>query len=106
MKLVITVVNVDDETRVREHLIQKGYGATTLSSQGNFLQQENRTLITGVADDKVQEVISLIRSTVHRRETPVTGRLPVRSMLLENNPQITVSGATIFVVDVERFLRV
>lgn len=106
MKLVITVVNVDDEEQVRASLIKKGYGTTSLSSQGNFLHQENRTLITGVADDKVQEVISVIRGAVHRREMPVTGPLPVRSMLLENDPQILVSGATIFVVDVEQFLRV
>ena len=106
MKLVITVVNVDDEEKVRSSLIKKGYGTTSLCSQGNFLQQENRTLITGVADDKVQEVISVIRGAVHRREMPVTGPLPVRSMLLENDPQILVSGATIFVVDVEQFLRV
>ena len=42
MKLVITVVNVDDEEQVRASLIKKGYGTTSLSSQGNFLHQENR----------------------------------------------------------------
>lgn len=106
MKLVIAVVNVDDVQQVRDCLIEKGYGTTCLNSQGNFLRQDNRTLITGVADDKVQEVISLIRTAVHRRETPVTGPLPVHSMLIENDPQVLVSGATIFVVDVEQFLRV
>lgn len=106
MKLVITVVNVDDAEMVRSSLIQHGYGTTAFRSQGNFLQQENRTLLTGVAEDKVKEVISLIRGAVHRREAPVTGPLPVHSMLLENDPQILVSGATIFVVDVEQFLRV
>lgn len=106
MKLVIAVVNVDDAKQVRDSLVEKGYGTTCLNSQGNFLRQENQTLITGVADDKVKEVISLIRLTVHRREMAVTGPLPVHSMLLENDPQVLVSGATIFVVDVEQFLRV
>ena len=106
MKLVIAVVNVDDAAQVRKCLIEKGYGTTCLQSQGNFLGKENRTLFTGVADDKVPEVIRLIRTTVHRRETEVTEPLPVTSMLLENDPQVLVSGATIFVVDVERFLRV
>lgn len=106
MKLVIAVVNVDDAQQVRDSLIEKGYSTTCLNSQGNFLRQENRTLITGVADDKVREVVALIRRTVHRRETAVTNPLPVRSMLLENDPQVLVSGATIFVVDVEQFLRV
>lgn len=105
MKLVVTIVNLDDAEQVRTCLIQKGYGTTSLPSFGNFLQQENRTLFTGVADDKVREVIGLIRGAVHRREQLVTGPLPQLSMFSQEE-QVVVSGATVFVVDVEQFLRV
>ncbi len=106
MKLVVTIVHPEDSDRIVKSLAQKGYGTTCIPSTGSFLGQENRTLFTGVADERVKEVSSLIRSAVHWRSVENPGKTPDNSMVVDEDAQITVGGATIFVLDVDQFLRV
>ena len=67
----------------------------------------NATILVGVEEENVQSVIDVIHEHSHSRKQiiPVTtelgyGNYP--SMPVE----VTVGGATVFVVDVERFERV
>lgn len=106
MKLVVAIVHVDDSAHIIAALAQKGYGTTCLASQGSFLQQENRTLFTGVADERVKEVISIIRGAVHWRQAQVPGKHPGNSMVVAEDDPVTVAGATVFVLDVDQFMRV
>ncbi len=105
MKMIVAVVQKDDAAHASQYLVEKGYGATCINSWGTFLQQENRTLLIGVSDDKVREVIALLRSAVHWREVDAAGKTPRNSMLVDENQAVTVSGATIFVLNVDHFLR-
>lgn len=106
MKMIIAIVHCDDAAHISDCLSQKGYGTTCMRSQGSFLQQENRTLLIGVADEKVKEVTSIIRSAVHWRSAEVTGKNPQNSMMVAEDASVTVAGATLFVLDVDQFLRV
>ncbi|HIS53038.1 MAG TPA: cyclic-di-AMP receptor [Candidatus Onthomonas avicola] len=105
MKMIVAIVQKDDAAHASQYLVEKGYGATCINSWGTFLQQENRTLLIGVSDDKVREVISLLRSAVHWREVDAAGKTPRNSMLVDEGQAVTVSGATIFVLNVDQFLR-
>lgn len=67
----------------------------------------NVTIIVGVDEEKVQDVIQIIRTYSHSRKQmiPTTSELSYGyypSMPVE----VTVGGATIFVIDIERFERV
>ena len=107
MKLVIAIVNHDDANTVTHNLSKKGFSSTKLSSAGGFLLAGNATLLIGVAEEKVQDVIDIIREYSHSRKQliPTTSEAGINfypSMPVE----VTVGGATIFVLDVERFEKV
>ncbi|MCD8047614.1 MAG: cyclic-di-AMP receptor [Clostridiales bacterium] len=104
MRMVVAVVHLDDAPNIVERLAQKGYGSTCIHSQGSFLQQENRTLLVGVADDRVKEVLSTIRSAIRWRRGSVTGKSPANSMMVSEDAEITIAGATVFVLNVDQFL--
>ena len=106
MKLLFAIVNRDDANVVVRNLSHQGYSCTKLSTTGGFLLASNITLMVGVADDKVQDVIDIIEAHSHRR----TQVLPNNELSLDfdlNDPlEVTIGGATIFVVDVDRFEKV
>ncbi len=106
MKMIVAIVQRDDAEHASQYLVEKGYGATVLNSWGSFLQQENRTLLIGVADEKVREVIATLRSAVHWREVDAAGKNARNSMLAAEGRPVTVSGATIFVLNIDQFLRI
>jgi len=107
MKLVIAIVNHDDANAVTQNLSRHGFSSTKLSTTGGFLLSGNATLLVGVEDEKVQEVIELIRQCSHSRKQMVAGGAHeiglgyIQSMPVE----VTVGGATVFVLDVEQFER-
>ena len=61
MKLVYAIVRNDNEDDVVSLLNQNHYSVTRLSTTGGFLKKGNTTLMIGVEDEKVEEVITLIK---------------------------------------------
>lgn len=109
VKLVIAIVNADDSADVTRGLTRAGFSSTKLSTTGGFLMAGNATLLVGVEDKKVQDVIDVIREHSSSRKQVVAnhdggdGNL---GLYYAMPVEVTVGGATIFVVDVERFERV
>ena len=108
MKLVIAIVNHDDANAVTQNLTRHRFSSTKLSTTGGFLLSGNATLLVGVEEEKLEQVIDLIREYSHSRkhvvpsiDYDVTGMGYLPAMPVE----VTVGGATVFVVDVERFER-
>ena len=106
MKLIIAIINRDDANAVTQNLSKNGFSSTRLSTTGGFLLASNVTLLIGVKDDQVQAAIDAIRERSHSRKQMVPtitemsyGFMPVMPV------EVTVGGATIFVVDVEWFER-
>ena len=104
MKMVFSIVNNDDAPDVMKTLNKEHIPATKLASTGGFLMKGNTTFISCVEDDLVEKTISLIKEHSKRR----TQLMPVD--YAHYNPgiapypvEITIGGATIFVVDVEHF---
>ena len=77
MKLILAIVSNDDSGAVSSALTRGGFSVTKLATTGGFLMAGNTTFISGVDDEKVDEVIG-----------------------------ITVGGSTIFVLNVDRFEKV
>ena len=102
MKLLMVIVNNDDSSTVQKALATNGYFATKLASTGGFLMSGNTTFIIGVADEMVDKVLEIIGTYSKKRQeilpaNEVMGSYPSSSI------EITVGGATIFVLNVERF---
>ena len=107
MKMIIAILNADDASTVVQNLMKNGFSVTKLSTTGGFLRAGNVTVLIGVDNSKVQDVIDIISTYSKSRKQliPTTSEAGINyypSMPVE----VTVGGATIFVLDVERFEKV
>lgn len=107
MKLILAIVSNDDSGAVSSALTREGYSVTKLATTGGFLMAGNTTFISGVDDEKVDDVISLISKYSSRRTqiVPSTSTMDV-GMYSSFPVEVTVGGSTIFVLNVDRFEKV
>ena len=104
MKLIIAIINYDDAGSVIESLSKSGFSSTRLSTTGGFLLAGNVTLLIGVEDEKVDDVIHTIAENSRKRTKMVPSTASFSAGMYAGMPvQVTVGGATIFVMNVERF---
>ena len=109
MKLIMAIVNNDDGPMITAQLNKKGIYTTKIASTGGFLSAGNMTFISGVEDEKVDEVISVIKDYSRNRTQPVpTVNMSAGQVAgsFDNPAEVLVGGATIFVLNVESFTRV
>lgn len=107
MKLVITVVQDRDCNRLIEELNENRFGVTKLSSTGGFLKSGNTTLMIGVSDDRVDELMDIIKKICKPRKQIVTPFPGGPGETYVPYPiEVTVGGATVFIMDVERFEKI
>lgn len=108
MKLIVAIINNDDANAVMNNITKAGYSATRLSTTGGFLRAGNVTLLIGVEKSKVDEVVNIIgeHSSQRKKITPVNTTYIGESMLTSMPVEVTVGGATIFVLDVEQFYKI
>jgi len=109
MKLVFAIVHDEDGNRVMKELNDKGFSVTKLCSTGGFLKAGNTTLLTGVQEDKVEEVIEIIKNKSKSRKQVLNSSISQNGMggvYMPYPVEVVVGGATIFVIDVERFEKV
>ena len=104
MKLIVAIINSDDSQTVLSEITKAGFYATKLSTTGGFLRAGNLTLLMGVEDDKVDTLLELLRTNCRKREEITSVSPAFESGVMPAIPvQITVGGATVFVLDVEQF---
>ncbi|GAA4870194.1 cyclic-di-AMP receptor [Paenibacillus vulneris] len=106
MKLVVAVVQDKDSNRLSNALIKEGFRATKLASTGGFLRAGNTTFMIGIEDDRVNEVMQVIKSNCKIREQIVTPVSPMGGTTDSYIPfpvEVQVGGAAVFVLPVERF---
>jgi uncharacterized protein YaaQ len=106
MKLVVAVVQDKDSNRLSAALIKEGFRATKLASTGGFLRAGNTTFMVGTEDDRVPEVLQVIRANCKVREQLVTPVSPMGGTTDSYIPfpvEVQVGGAAVFVLPVERF---
>ena len=101
MKLIIAIVSNDDANKVQSELTKNGFSITKLATTGGFLMSGNTTLICGTQDEKVDKAISII-GEFSKKRTQMVPSYGV-GMYTSFPVEVTVGGATIFVLDVERF---
>lgn len=109
MKLVIAMVQDDDAMDLVDAITEAGFRVTKLATTGGFLKSGNTTLMIGVEADKVQRVIDVVEDVCKTRKqiittpTPITGNV---DMFMSYPIEIEVGGATIFVIDVDQFIKI
>ena len=105
MKLVLAIVQDKDADTLAKEFIQNDVRATKLATSGGFLRAGNTTFIVGIEDDRVNEVLEIIKKSSHTGEQYVSNMNmdAAGTSMLGKPVQVTVGGATVFVLPVEEF---
>ena len=109
VKLVIAVVNRQDYRRLHDALVEDDFGFTEIGSTGGFLGEGNTTLLIGVPDERVEQALEAIRQHCRSRTQAVNVAPPDTRMFADpigEATTVTVGGAQVFVLDVERVVHV
>ena len=108
MKLIIAIVNNDDSAVVSSALTRENYTVTKLSTTGGFLKSGNTTLLAGVDDSRFQDCLGIIEKICKSRKQIATSPVTMggSSGMYASYPiEVTVGGATIFVMSVDKFVK-
>ena len=105
MKLLFAIVQDEDANKVMNGLNKKGFMVTKLSSTGGFLKSGNTTLFMGVEEEKINEVLSIIESRSKSRKALMNMNSSIAggAMMLPATAEITVGGATVFILNIEDY---
>lgn len=106
MRLIIAVVQDKDSVKLSDRLVKEGIRATKLASTGGFLRSGNSTFLIGIEVERVEEVLEIIQQSCRAREQIVTPMTPMGNQIESYVPypvSVQVGGATVFVVDVEKY---
>lgn len=108
MKLIIAIMQDQDSPHLIEDLTNQDFRVTKLASTGGFLKAGNTTLLIGVDDTQVEEVMKLVEDNCKTRE--ITTSLLTVTMpgdtFIPYPLDVKVGGATVFVLDVEKHIRI
>ncbi len=102
-RLMAVVVQEQDVDAALRALKKAGFEATRLASTGGFLARRSDTLLIGLPTGKEEAVVNILRQHCRTRVEYVTIPLEGSPLPLPAPTPITVGGATIFVMDLDRF---
>ena len=108
--LVFTVFDRDALIEeFKDKLNGETLGIQKLATTGGFLKSGNTTLMIGVEIDKVDVVINVIEEVCKRRKQVVStqpGLSGESGMYMPFPLEVEVGGATVFVIDVDKFVKI
>lgn len=106
MKLIIAIVHDEDSGRLTDALSKESVQATKLASTGGFLRAGNVTLMIGTEDERVDDIISIIQKVCKSRKELVAPATVGMAAAISWPVEVTVGGATLFVLDIDRFEKI
>ena len=106
MKLILAIISNDDTKACTSALNKASYHVTKLATTGGFLSSGNTTLLIGCEDEKVEKAIEIIGSESKRRKEAVPTSMSMDMASLVSYPvEVEIGGATIFILNVEQFIK-
>ena len=108
MKLVLAIVNNDDSVLASSALTEAGFAVTKLSTTGGFLMVGNTTLLIGTDDEGTKKVIAILKKhcTTRKQVAAPTSSFGLGMLHKRVPEEISVGGATIFVLDVSQMEKI
>ncbi|MDP2776481.1 MAG: cyclic-di-AMP receptor, partial [Anaerolineales bacterium] len=101
--LLVAVIQDQDLETATKALQGLGASLTYLSSAGGFLSRRNATLLIGLPAEKKNEAFAALQEACRQRVEYMTLPLEGSSMPMPAPVPVTVGGATVFALPVERF---
>jgi uncharacterized protein YaaQ len=122
MKLVIAIVQNDDADDLIDSLTAADYRATRLASTGGFLRQGNTTIIVGVPEESVDDVLNIVANHGHNPAHGAAGFVAHNPFPTPTTVTLNKAGqpdhhtgdktdtqtarATVFVLNLEKYERI
>lgn len=109
MKMVIAVVHDHDAHDLLEAVTKKGFKATKMASTGGFLREGNTTFMIGTDEEHVEELLEIIKENCESRKKTIAPMSPVANTMESYYSfpmEVQIGGATIFIIDVEQFMKI
>ena len=105
-KLILAILQGDDYADTIDELNHNGFFATILSSTGGFLKKKSVTVMIGVDEDKVQQVLDILKHCAGRRQQLMYSDASMSAG--GHAPQIplvpvpvNVGGVVVFILDLD-----
>ena len=106
MKLIMAIISGDDSSKVSRALTKSNFSVTKLATTGGFLMAGNTTFLVGTDDERVEEVIEILRKNSKTRKQMVPTSASYGVGMFSSMPiEVQVGGATVFIIDVEQFVK-
>lgn len=93
MKLIIGIIQDEYINKLSRVLLDKKIRTTKLASTGGFLKSGSTTLLMGVKQEDLDDVMDLVRSVCTSKKQEKDGK------------EVVVGGANLFILDVNQFIR-
>lgn len=93
MKLAIAIIQDEYINKVVRALMAEKISTTKLSSTGGFLKSGSTTLLIGVDDENVDNLIELIQGQCQSTKVK------------DGEKEITVGGANIFIMNMDQYIK-
>jgi len=106
-QLILAIVQDEDAGPVIEALTSDGFRATRINTVGGFLRKGNATVLVGVERERLHRALLIVRDNCETRTEYFVPTAPgeVGEPYPLDPIQVQVGGATVFVLDCERFER-
>jgi uncharacterized protein YaaQ len=101
-QLMMVVVQESDLLAAMHALSNRGIYSTHIRSRGAFLRQQNHLLLVGIPEGKLKLAVEALRKSCKSRVEYVSSPFDEIPFGVTSSLEVKVSGATVFVFDVER----
>jgi uncharacterized protein YaaQ len=101
--LMMAVVQAQDAEIAKDTLARLGVTIERLPSVGGFLGRRNATLVIGLREDQRETVVETLNRACRQRIEFIAVPLESAPLPLPTPTPITVGGATVFSMDVDRY---
>ncbi len=107
-KLLLAILQGDDYSEVVADLNENGFYVTILNSSGGFLKKRSVTIMVGLAEERLDAAIEILKKRAGRRKEVVYNHIvmPAGHHNMAIPPvvptEVEVGGVTVFVMDVCR----
>jgi uncharacterized protein YaaQ len=105
-RLMTAVIQEQDVDNATDALTGLGVLVTRLASTGGFLGRRNTTLLIGLSKGQEELIVNTLSKTCRRRVEYVATPIEGSPLPFPSSTPITVGGAIIFTIEVERYVEI
>ena len=106
-KLILAILQGDDYADTVSELTHNGFFVTLLNTTGGFLRKKSTTVMIGVSNERLQEVLDILKHCAgHRKQTVYhqsaamhqSGKMPSVPLVPVT---VDAGGVTVFILDLQ-----